>query len=558
MCGVVVKLKTGFYMSNVTRSGVRIDLTTNISELKIRSTKISAGRRYEILLIKSDGSKKKIILTAKKAEVLIKELKIKNEFSEIDLKKIGSKRRVFKLMPRVAKKTGGESANEPIAPPKNNRAELHRRSVEKQARIAERSLDLNSNKQLPNLVLEQSEAELLPLPDGEQPVKQKDGQLDKVDVPKTRKQRVEESRIKRRESMIKVNNFTQQIMKKHSEKNNFVDEENIQSHVARALNEISKSEVVNSSGEKVAIYTHNQEEYRARITKSKSGEDKLVILKRRVADGPVAEGSFGKLYKFEKVHSVGFRAIKQAKTATDTTIKKEFQMQSYLGKLAHVQKPAKNLINNANTGLWEYEGHFYADGDVDKFIEDLKKDNVVLTPKKLTNCINMIKNGIRELHKKGVGHFDIKGANFLVENGEFFVADLGGAKKVLEDPDRVGSFSPLYSLHEDYIHIQAHEEQDAELMRSQGKRDVYSAGLIAFQLATKTNTDMLEALFDKMVAKGIVEDSNTGVKVLKPLSFLNLFKNELIKSGVDDENRELILKMIDPNIKKRPALSIKV
>lgn len=349
---------------------------------------------------------------------------------------------------------------------------------------------------------------------------------------------------------LEIEGFTQQIMDRLTKKSKSADKKEIQSYVKKALNEIHTTNDSNTNGEAVAIYIQGENEYRARITQSKKRERKLIILKRRMIDAAVAEGRFGKILKFEKVHSVGFRAVKQAKEATDTSIKDEFQIQSYIGKLTNVQKPAKNLINNF--GSSEYEGHFYKEGDVEHFIDNLKQRNA-LTPNELKNYIKMIITGIHELHKKGIGHFDIKGDNLLVDNGEFFVADLGGAKNVLKDTNRRGISTPLYSLNTDYIRIQS--TKDDSLMTLQGKRDVYSAGLVAFQLATRINKNELNNFISQMISYDIVEYNNrdVGITIKNATEFMNRFQGKLKAANVDEDNTKKILLMLNPDIDARPT-----
>jgi serine/threonine protein kinase len=63
-----------------------------------------------------------------------------------------------------------------------------------------------------------------------------------------------------------------------------------------------------------------------------------------------------------------------------------------------------------------------ADSDLPSYLEEKRFD---FTPsQKLTFCVGIL-NGIKQLHKIGIYHRDIKHDNILVVNGEFKIGDLG-------------------------------------------------------------------------------------------------------------------------------------
>lgn len=346
-----------------------------------------------------------------------------------------------------------------------------------------------------------------------------------------------------------IEKFSMQIIKKLEKKGvsaDKIDEKKIKACVKQALDEIEKSNIENTKQETVAIYTEGGKEYRARITQSKMGERKLIILKRNINSPILNAGSYGKILKFKKMHSVGDRIIKQARFKNDDSLENEFYMQK-LFAADHVQKPGKNLIKNKD-GYIEYDAHFYSGGSLENFIKTLPTP---LPSKDLRNFMKMMVMGMRELHERGIGHFDIKPDNFLVEideNGKpkIVLSDLGGAYEFL-DPKSFDIFTPLYSLGCDRQSFSCPDDEE-EFVKNQKKRDVYSLGLTAFQIATKTSREELVALFEEMERNRIMDHESI---IVLDLAFNNVFKQKMEDKKVEEKDVRLILKMIHPFIGTR-------
>ena len=180
---------------------------------------------------------------------------------------------------------------------------------------------------------------------------------------------------------------------------------------------------------------------------------------------------------------------------------------------------------------------FYAKGDVMDYLEQLEKNKFVFTPQFYWDIIFEMIMGLLYIHSKGYIHFDIKPANYLVDDdGYILLNDFGLSHKEEE----------LYHLNDiiegdsKYISKELFECLDSNALKKiNNKTDIFSLGLTFLEIIAKIDLPSNGQLWKVL--------RNPGSDILSNKIFSN--------SNIDDIEGFLILikKMIKP-VNERPSL----
>lgn len=136
------------------------------------------------------------------------------------------------------------------------------------------------------------------------------------------------------------------------------------------------------------------------ILNDPTGESEDRVIK--ICKSPLSEGRNGRTRRFDRE----VRAFKLAK-----------------------RNKLRNVIDFIKNGEVEIDGDDFLYFIMEKATEDLatflENNHFDFTPnQKLTFCVNIL-NGVKQLHKVGIYHRDIKHDNILLVDGEFKIGDLG-------------------------------------------------------------------------------------------------------------------------------------
>ena len=180
---------------------------------------------------------------------------------------------------------------------------------------------------------------------------------------------------------------------------------------------------------------------------------------------------------------------------------------------------------------------FYVKGDVMDYLEQLEKNKFVFTPQFYWDIIFEMIMGLLYIHSKGYIHFDIKPANYLVDDdGYILLNDFGLSHKEEE----------LYHLNDiiegdsKYISKELFECLDSNALKKiNNKTDIFSLGLTFLEIIAKIDLPSNGQLWKDL--------RNPGSDILSNKIFSN--------SNIDDIKGFLILikKMIKP-VNERPSL----
>lgn len=127
-----------------------------------------------------------------------------------------------------------------------------------------------------------------------------------------------------------------------------------------------------------------------------------------------------------------------------------------------------------------------------------------LTAEQRKSVLKQLLESLVYLHEKGIAHHDIKPDNIIYcpQNDKLTLIDFGVAERCPNDESFCGFGTPAYQPPE-LVHRQSAEEQI-----SGSKADVWSAGIVAFQLASETfdlpfEGDTVYAVFESIVKSPI-------------------------------------------------------
>eukprot|EP01029_Cantina_marsupialis_P022183 TRINITY_DN5403_c0_g1_i1.p1 TRINITY_DN5403_c0_g1~~TRINITY_DN5403_c0_g1_i1.p1 ORF type:complete len:964 (+),score=256.22 TRINITY_DN5403_c0_g1_i1:214-3105(+) len=144
----------------------------------------------------------------------------------------------------------------------------------------------------------------------------------------------------------------------------------------------------------------------------------------------IGVGSFGTVYLGLKVSTGAFFAIKEipirlANKQEITELKSEIKVMSQLRHKHIVRYLGSEIVSNENGEVLCIFSEWMARGSLVDIVEKFGR----LHPNVVANYTYQILRGLKYLHKRGVIHRDIKGANMLVdEHGVVKLADFGAAK----------------------------------------------------------------------------------------------------------------------------------
>jgi len=180
---------------------------------------------------------------------------------------------------------------------------------------------------------------------------------------------------------------------------------------------------------------------------------------------------------------------------------------------------------------------FYAKGDVMDYLEQLEKNKFVFTPQFFWDIIFEMIMGLLYIHNKGYIHFDIKPANYLVDDdGYILLNDFGLSHK----EEELSHLNDIIEGDSKYISKELFECLDSNALKKiNNKTDIFSLGLTFLEIIAKIDLPSNGQLWKDLRSPGSDILSN------------KIFSN----SNIDDIEGFLILikKMIKP-VNERPSL----
>ncbi|MGH8604726.1 MAG: serine/threonine-protein kinase, partial [Gammaproteobacteria bacterium] len=136
------------------------------------------------------------------------------------------------------------------------------------------------------------------------------------------------------------------------------------------------------------------------------------------------------------------------------------------------------------------------------------------------DIIRKIGGGLAAAHKKGIIHRDVKPANILFrKDGEPLLTDFGIAKQLTLDHDLTSTGMFLGSP--SYMAPEQSDESDID-----GRADIYSLGIILFEMLTASKPYRAESVLDLLVLhkQGPLPQLPSSLSALQPLLNLMLAK----------------------------------
>ncbi|XP_065877547.1 mitogen-activated protein kinase kinase kinase 3-like [Euphorbia lathyris] len=152
--------------------------------------------------------------------------------------------------------------------------------------------------------------------------------------------------------------------------------------------------------------------------------------------GLIGEGSFGKVYMGMNLDSGELLAVKQVLIAPNSASKEKTQ-----ACIRELEAEVELLKNLSHQNIVKYLGTTREDDSLNVLLELVPSGSISSLLEKFgsfpESVIRMYTKqlllGVEYLHKNGIMHRDIKGANILVDNkGCIKLADFGASKKVVE------------------------------------------------------------------------------------------------------------------------------
>ena len=181
--------------------------------------------------------------------------------------------------------------------------------------------------------------------------------------------------------------------------------------------------------------------------------------------------------------------------------------------------------------------HYYYNGDILDYIEQLEKNNYKFTPEFYWDLIFEMMIGLLYLHNKGYIHFDIKPTNYLVDNDGFILLnDFGLSHK----EEELLYLNDIKEGDSKYISKELFECFDnLALKKINNKTDIFSLGLTFLEIIAK-----IELPSNGQLWKDLRNSTNDIIN-----------RKICANSNISDfeDFLKLIKKMISP-INKRPSL----
>ncbi|XP_037494301.1 mitogen-activated protein kinase kinase kinase NPK1 isoform X2 [Jatropha curcas] len=139
-------------------------------------------------------------------------------------------------------------------------------------------------------------------------------------------------------------------------------------------------------------------------------------------------GAFGRVYMGMNLDSGELLAVKQVLIAANSASKEKTQ-----AHIRELEEEVKLLKNLSHPNIVRYLGTAREDDSLNILLEFVPGGSISSLLGKFGSFPESLLLGLEYLHKNGIMHRDIKGANILVDNkGCIKLADFGASKKVVE------------------------------------------------------------------------------------------------------------------------------
>lgn len=310
-------------------------------------------------------------------------------------------------------------------------------------------------------------------------------------------------------------------------------EAEIQQLVIFALKELKENSLVTFKKDNIDYFAYK-----------KYGNLKIVK-----AEKNLGKGGIGTVDLWRKIHSTGFIVSKKSKKRQlDYIIHREVDVLLDIHRLPNVppsiQKEPKFIMNNKKF-IFQYGSHFYPGGNASDVIS-----RGGLKGEELSKCMDQLLKGLEFLHTNDFVHLDIKSDNiFIDKDGTYVLADFGGGH-LSHIKKSSGTHSVTYTLPSDLFAIQEAENESC-IYDLQKKRDIYSLGLVFFQLATACDWDELDGFIRKYVPQKPQNNIDGGYE-----RFSEAIRQKLTEKNVEHGHSLTILCMVDPNIERRVSTHV--
>lgn len=285
------------------------------------------------------------------------------------------------------------------------------------------------------------------------------------------------------------------------------------------------------------------------FTKMKNGVKQLSLL--LVSDDVIGEGASGKVSMYQKLHSSGMNAIKEAhaqnefiKEKSEKDLMTEKEILTLTKGIPNVQKAPHAVVD--------------MDGNKATISRLYKCDGLECmptTPEQVkSELIGLIK-ALIALHTLGIIHGDIKPENLLIDqDNSVNLADFGGAimlpKEMDEDFNFLGSFTTDYLTLNDYNNLSG-AKTIKDLKSAEFARVSFALGISIFMRATNKDNEEL----DKFYSENGVERGKMFINIPAANKFLGGASRELSKYKIDPKTKGVILSLINPAPSSRIDLS---
>jgi hypothetical protein len=204
----------------------------------------------------------------------------------------------------------------------------------------------------------------------------------------------------------------------------------------------------------------------------------------------LSKGGMGAVYRGADLSLSRPVAIKflDARFLSDSSLVQRFQREAL--SAARLDHP--NIIPIYSAG--EHEGHAYM---VMKFVDGATVSRLIsergqLSVRDTVAIVIQVCDGLAHMHRRGFVHRDIKPSNVMVdENGHAFVLDFGISRHETSNLTRTG----LTTGTPDYMS----PEQARESKSADGRSDIYSLGVMTFEMLAGRRPFLAESAFDLLM-----------------------------------------------------------